>query len=167
MMNPKVSRICELIEEEIMIVDRLKKLSLNFKEIVIHRRLSALDENNKAKKTTLMTMMPVQRAKDSLISKLAVELGLHEDANVKEILESSALNEDSHKALSHKYHLLEEEIENLNEINSLVSIMLMNSYKLLRVLINIFNVHGTTDSVYSHDVKVKVSRKNVKINKKI
>ena len=167
MMNTKVSGICELIKDEITIVDKLKMLSLSFKDIVINLRLNALDENNKSKKTSLMKMVHLQRKKDSLISELAVESGLHKDASVKDILDSKVLDEDSHKELSERYHILEEEIKGLGEINSLVSIMLLNSYKLLRIFINIFNIHVTTDTVYSRNVKIKAAKKHVKINKKV
>jgi hypothetical protein len=160
-------KICEAIKDEITIIDELKKLSLSIKHVVIQRNLNALNENNGIKKVVLLKMVSLQRKKDALISKLAMELGLSTDSSVKDILGSNVLDNNSQKLLKDKSRLLEREIEALSSINAMASLILLNSYKLNNASIDIFRTHGTLDNTYSKNVTVKASKRHSKINKRI
>jgi hypothetical protein len=165
--NPLAGRICETITDELQLIDKLKELSLSFKDVIVKRDLNALEANNQKKKTMLISMVSLQRAKDSLISDLAVDLGLDKDSSVNDILKSKKLDDDSYKNLSYGYFQLQKEISELQKLNSQVAVMLLASYRLNKAAIDMFTIHGTVDSTYSKDVKINASKKHSKVNKKI
>ncbi len=166
-MNPLIDELCSIIGEEISIIKELYEVSLVIKEIVTRRDLRSLEESNHLKKTKLLTMVSIQKKKDSLISELAISLGLDKDSNVKKILDSKTLEPDLNKRLLEKYNTLECELRKLADINSLVSITLVSSYRLLNNSINIINLNGTADTVYSREVDIKSNRKRLNLNRKV
>ncbi len=166
-MNPLVSELCELIEEDMTIINELKKLSFQMKGIAVQRDLNALEENNGLKRAALLKMLALQKKKDPIISKLALEAGLGPDSSLYDVLESDTLDENSHKRLYSSYLTLQKEINELDDINSLISMMLISSYRILKTSIDIINLNGTTDAVYSGDTNVKSAKKRLYLNKKV
>lgn len=113
-------------------------------------------------------MVSLQRAKDALIYDLAVSLGLHKNASVNEILVSGKLDSESQQQqLSNRSKELEAKIKELDTTNSLVSLILITSFKHNKSAIDLFRVHGTIDSTYCNKVQIKAARQRSKINQKI
>jgi len=167
-MNSLARKLCEQIDNEIVIINKLLAISFDFKEIAIKRDLSALEKNNIKKRASLLMMVSLQRAKDALIYDLAVSLGLHKNASVNEILVSGKLDSESQQQqLSNRSKELEAKIKELDTTNSLVSLILITSFKHNKSAIDLFRVHGTIDSTYCNKVQIKAARQRSKINQKI
>ena len=166
-MNSLAKRLCEQISSEIEIINELKENSLRFKDITVDRDLKAFELNNVSKRVILMKMIALQRQKDTNICELALSLGLHKNSSVKAILDSEKLGADSQQQLSDHHNKLETQIKELGIINSIVSTILLTSFKLNKAALNIFNVHGTIGSTYSRNVQVSAADKRSRINHKI
>lgn len=166
-MDPLVIRLSELIKEEITILGKLKKFSLEIKGITVRRDLRALELNNLNKRAELLKILSVEKAKSSVISELAKAIGLHEDSSVKNILDSRKLEKNSQELLFTGYNSLSDEMTSLNDINSLVSLLSTTSSRLLKKSLNIFNQHGTNESVYSRHSEVVSPKKYLSVNRKI
>jgi len=153
----EINNLVEVLKQQADIYNYLLVKSKEKTDIIINGKVDELDKITKLEKTLVSNLTKLERERETLVNKIAKELGVSSDqAKLSELTKKLDKNETG--KLEELREKISEILKELKHVNDLNSTLIENSLEYTEFSLNILSAARVSDNNYGNSGKVSGSK---------